>query len=522
MSKEKKKSPYGDSGLGNMQHEVTGIYKHREWRGFKDTMYDYSQWLKLYGILAKWLLKHPVLNIRALFRYRWMTTYLTVASFYDRIMSRMQGASLRAARMNMNLLAKVVTEELETLFAADLNLRPNNKKVQANAKKIIYLDELVPKIVTAGFTEHKTILAQMLPAYLPSLINQHSPVHYISVSEGYGLPADVCPLPSLEAGIAIEDDFPKTGCCFVACNMPCDGSIMTSSLQDRRFNLPSYALNIPLRYTREDVQEYAVEELKACIAFLEEQTGEKYNWDKLKEACEIMNMQTRMKQEKWEMNRTDTPPHTGSTAWLYRIFSYQCVCGNPAALANDKKVNKILADSLGKRTYPKEVRHRAVLWNTPANMYANFGNWLVDCWGIEGVCDMIDFQGSNIIDTSTKESMLAGVAKMLQGSTMRVHTKGGYQVILDDLWVKVEEFNADMVIMFDQISCKGVSAIKGLFEEEARKRGIRMVWVEQDLMDPSTISRRDMRDQINKYMEAVLNEKPVDESLVDFDDSQSW
>ena len=45
--------------------------------------------------------------------------------------------------------------------------------------------------------------------YLPSLINQHSPTHYIEQSELYGLPADVCPLPSFEAGLAIEDDFPK-------------------------------------------------------------------------------------------------------------------------------------------------------------------------------------------------------------------------------------------------------------------------------------------------------------------------
>ncbi len=30
----------------------TCIYKRREWRGFKDTFYDFFQWLKLWGILA--------------------------------------------------------------------------------------------------------------------------------------------------------------------------------------------------------------------------------------------------------------------------------------------------------------------------------------------------------------------------------------------------------------------------------------------------------------------------------------
>ena len=31
-----------------------------------------------------------------------------------------------------------------------------------------------------------------------------------------------------------------------------------------------------------------------------------------------------------------------------------------------------------------------------------------------------------------------------------------------------------------------------------------------------------MREQVNKYMQTVLQEKPIDESLLDFDDSEAW
>lgn len=505
-----------------LEKDKTGIARHRRWRGLKDTLYDYGQWLKLWGILIEWALRHPVLNVRAVFRYRWMLSYLTVPSFFDRLAGRMGGEGLRACRMNLNTVADVVTKDLEKTLMADEHLRPGNP----NSKKIIYMDELIPKLVTAGFSDHVTILAQAIPAYLPSLINQHSPVHYIEASESYGLPADVCPLPSLEAGIAIEDDFPKVGCCFISCNMPCDGSIMTTTMQDRRFNLPTFPLNIPLRWTREDTQEYAVEEMKACIAFIEEQTGEKCDWDKLKEACERVNEQSRLKMEKWELNRTDTPPFIGGGSWIYRIFSYEFGCANPRVLANDRKVNAILRkpfeEGRAPYPYPKEVRHRAVVWNTPANMYAHFNAWIAECWGVQVVCDMIDLQGTQIIDTSTRESMLYGLAKMVQGSTMRVHTKGGWEVIMNDLWAKVEEYRADLIVMFDQISCKGVAALKGAFEEQARARGVRMVWVEQDLMDPTTISRRTMRDQVNQYMQTVMGETPLDGDLVDFDDSEAW
>ena len=36
------------------------------------------------------------------------------------------------------------------------------------------------------------------------------------------------------------------------------------------------------------------------------------------------------------------------------------------------------------------------------------------------------------------------------------------------------------------------------------------------------IGTRDMREQVNKYMTSVLQEKPVDPTLVDFDDTQAW
>ena len=500
----------------------TAIERHREWRGLRDTTYDYLQWCRLWGILIKWAASHPVQNVKAVFRYRWMFSYLTVPSFFDRICSGQRGAGLRGARNNLNYLASYVTGTLTTIFSADMHLHPGSKRAEELNKRIICLDELLPALLGKGFPDCKTILFQEYPMYLPSLINQHSPMHYIEQSEIYGLPADVCPLPSFEAGLAIEDDFPKIGCCMLTSNMPCDGSIMTSMIQDRRIGLPSQVLNVPLRWKEDEVQDYAVQEILSAIGFLEEQTGLKYDWDALKQACEVWNEQNKAKFEKWEMNRTEIPPHTGSTVWLYRIFEHQAVCGDPKALANDRKVNRILARQVAAGKCPKTIRHRAIIWNTPANNYANFNNWLLDCWGIESVCEMIDLHGAELIDTSTRESMLRGLANMYQTSTMRAHTKGGSEVMIDALWEKYEEYDADMILMFDQISCKGVGAINGLFEEGAQRRGIPMCRVRQDLMDPTSISRREMRGDVNVFMQAVMNETPLDPSLVDFDDDESW
>lgn len=76
--------------------------------------------------------------------------------------------------------------------------------------------------------------------------------------------------------------------------------------------------------------------------------------------------------------------------------------------------------------------------------------------------------------------------------------------------------------MYDQISCKGMDGLLGMFEDQARERNINFIWVSQDLMDYRTITRRDMREQVNKYMTTVLQEKPIDERMLEFDDSLAW
>ena len=196
-------------GIAENLHPGTAIEKHRRWRGLKDTAYDYGQWCRLWGILLKWALAHPAQNVKAVFRYRWMFSYLTVPSFFDRLCAGQRGAGLRAARNNLNYLASDVTETLTTIFSADLHLHPGSKKAEALNKQIICVDELLPALIGKGFPNCKTILLQEYPMYLPSLINQHSPVHYIGQTELHGLPADVCPLPLLKRAWPLRTTFPR-------------------------------------------------------------------------------------------------------------------------------------------------------------------------------------------------------------------------------------------------------------------------------------------------------------------------
>lgn len=506
--------------LGKLHQDKTGLLKHREWRGLDDTLYDYYRWLITWKDMIVMVLKAPVSTVRGLWNYRWMASYLSAPAFVDRHMEGLRGTHLRIAHLHFDLLIKHTCDMIHFLFTTDEHFHPGNPRSQ----KTVCMDELVSSELLAGFPTLHVNPIQVVPIFLASMVDQQIAPPYLDLTESFGVPADVCPLPSAEAGVAINDDYPLMGKCFISCNMPCDGSVMNSSYIERRFHLPSYVLNVPLRYNGEDAQEYALEEVKDCISFIEAQTGEKFDWDAYFKAMRSYNEELEYELQKWDINKTDYPQMTGATFWLYRLYYFHLSGGmDPRFLKCDRKVNRLMMRGYErKEKVSKEMRHRAIVWSCPANIYTSLANWLENCWGVNVVMDMETMISYLMYDLEDQDASLKTYAKTLQRTTMRKHTKGGYQNVVDELWRVVEEYRADTVIMYDQISCKGMDGLNGIFDDQARERNIHFIWVRQDLMDPRTVSRRDMREQINRYMTTVLHEEPVDPTLVDFDDSLAW
>ena len=56
--------------LGLLHEDKTGLLKHREWRGFKDTMYDYYRWFITWKAMIVMVMKAPVSTIKGLRNYR--------------------------------------------------------------------------------------------------------------------------------------------------------------------------------------------------------------------------------------------------------------------------------------------------------------------------------------------------------------------------------------------------------------------------------------------------------------------
>ena len=128
--------PHGERRLGDILEDKTGLYKHREWRGVKDTMYYFNNiWLYNYAQMVADILKseEPLAFFKGVWRYRWVgQTYLPVLHWFDRGLQGLRGEALRASAWHYRAMVSMTIQQFQRMFAADTK--------QHNGKQNDYYD----------------------------------------------------------------------------------------------------------------------------------------------------------------------------------------------------------------------------------------------------------------------------------------------------------------------------------------------------------------------------------------------
>ena len=86
---------YGEKHLGRLYREGCFAPVRREWRGVKDTIYDFYEWARLWGVLLTTFSKDLVPALNSALYYRWMISYFCCHSFMDKNLMGLRGSNLR-------------------------------------------------------------------------------------------------------------------------------------------------------------------------------------------------------------------------------------------------------------------------------------------------------------------------------------------------------------------------------------------------------------------------------------------
>ena len=519
--------PHEERRIGELYEDKTGLYKHREWRGFRDTMYYFNKiWCYNYGMMVADIFKYGgvVTFAKGAWRYRWLgQTYLPVLHWFDRGLEGLRGEALKASAWHYRAMTNMTIQQFMAMLKADVNINGGEHnelwKNTVAHKETVWAGVLYP---WADRLNH--IPMEMIPYFVTCHVNNHTVLNYIDAAQSIGLPGDPCPMCQAEEGLFVLDDMPDYAPIVITSNEACDGSVASTVIQDWYLgDKPLFALPQPMLFDDPLVQENCANDIRELWKFIEDQTGMKPNFDVMNEMLKKQNELQRFEWEKWDVAaNSNYYPINGVAQALYRIY-YSQYGENEIWHQTDAKVKKILEKCVREKinSYP-DTRHRVIAWSCAPLYFSNWCTWAYNCWGLNTIMNMdslmFDMEiraDGNIDDT------LMDMALYHEWAPMRRMAVGGMHHIFE-LWDYMERFNCDMVMMYDQLQCKGMQGVHGLFEDEFRARNIHAIWMPHALPDKRVVSRSEIRAIVNDYMFTVMQEEPLDPSLLEFDDSQSW
>lgn len=480
----------------------------KKYRGnLKDQWVDFKYWLKLWGASMSLTAPDPLKMSMAMLDYPWMIDMMKTGHMMKNMSEGRNGTALKATQMVLLEQTKATVRMMQNVI-----LDPENT---------VMLHTMIPSQILQAM-DLKVFLVETATNII-GMVDQHASYKYLDVMYNNGLPDDTCSYSTQTPGMFMADEYPTKAACMVTTNMPCEAHFQGYSIMQQKTNLPTYWLDVPYNFKEEQAILTFIEDLKGMIAFLEEHTGHKMDWDKLRTILERHNQLVEMELERWEMNRTPIPPMTGDLLWHAHAQGLSLDASTEADIVLYKKLQKMGRKAFYfKEPAIKDLKYRAVLWSTPAFCYPHFWNWLERCWGVTIVNDLETFGDFYQIDTSTPETMLRGLSQYWSNASMVRHGRGPADNFIDGLNQASEMYNPDFILNLNHLNCRSFLGMGGFLNDWSREKEMPVCNVDYNFFDTRVVSRQGIRDGINNFMLNVMKATPLDESLMIIDDDNEW
>ena len=152
----------GERSLGRLYRKGAMATVRREWRGVKDTAYDFYEWARLWGMLLMTFSRDLIPAMNSALWYRWMISYFCCHGFMDKNILGLRGSNLRMSHELTYQIFRYVAENLVLLSKAD---RKNGNSNDLN-RMMVTFDEMTMGQIMAGFPDLCGIPHQLLPMFL--------------------------------------------------------------------------------------------------------------------------------------------------------------------------------------------------------------------------------------------------------------------------------------------------------------------------------------------------------------------
>lgn len=320
-----------------------------------------------------------------------------------------------------------------------------------------------------------------------------------------GIPEDICSLIRLATYNIRSGLLPKPTA-MIAMMQPCDGQ---QALHESAHQLEGWK-DVPIfgldstRCQGQDKFRFYAEEIKSMIAFLEDVTGRKMDYDKLREVIEETNRQYGIWRDYNELRRAvPCPGPSMQGAADFFPLTQNLKSGLPAAT----EVLQMIYDETKQRFLEGkgavENERIRVLWPENGCVWdRELGSWLAEEWGANIIMDFQSNAPYTDIDTSTVDSMLQGLARRSMSEVMMIRQGGPVEVVIDDMTRMIQDYSIDCVIYPGHMGHKDQSGYIGFLRQAARDMEVPFLSFTSSMFDPRYTPFEEVKKKISDFFRA--------------------
>ena len=351
--------------------------------------------------------------------------------------------------------------------------------------EIFYAMDLVPMLVTSS-------TGQMVY----SLKNF---VEVLDLAKDFGIMEESCSVHRMIAVFALKGWFPKPAA-FVYAVGGCDSFCGSSRVLSEVYDVPSFCIDTPYYYSEEGIA-YLTRELTNMVQFLEENTGRKMDWDRLKESLKISEKQHQLFQEIRQLRKAIPSPMESRRAWQLNWMNW-IYAGSEDGVYFFTTLRDELKERVeqGKGAAPEEKFRLLDLTMAPAHAFSLL-DWMQEKRGASIVSEpVIRYERDFSIDP---DKPIESLARKWCGGPLWNELQGSTESISCAAIEDAQEYQAEGAIWWDHNACRQCGAISMTKDELLSKLDIPMVEIKCDITDPTFISYDEMKKDLEDFLELL-------------------
>lgn len=323
----------------------------------------------------------------------------------------------------------------------------------------------------------------------------------LEATKEFGITNELCSGHRNIIGHTLMGWFPKANTLAVDIGCGCDAFSNSLKITADLYDVPHYHVDAPYRYSEEAVK-YLANEFKNLINFLENETGRKFDWDRLRESIKNSQKMIELWHEVRELRKAVPSPmdnrRAWETNWINWFFSGSQKGIDYWTVLRDELKERV---SQGRSAYPGVAEKFRVLdlFMAPAH-YLKMLEWMQKDYGVNIVSELLIHYQDFEMDPSKPLESLA--RRWFKGPLWNV-LSGSTEIMMEVAVKEAQEMNADGAIWWDQFSCRQAGAVKLVQDALAEKVGIPTARIKCDITDPSYTTQEEMDGEFLDYLKVL-------------------